>query len=123
MEIVEQAPRDKVEAINGRNFAFVDYGVFMYKSVEDIPPSFKSREYNLFKRKNLPDKQQVKSGMYYPIKPLDANNPEDRNVIQIKDKGLYVSVVIGNHDNELETRWVPYVESPKKGKRAEHRLT
>jgi uncharacterized protein YpmB len=120
MEFTEKAPKEVSDEINEKHMVYVPVATRKYKTVHEIPPLEKSRKYDLFKltrpKDSYPEVEQSAQGMYYPIRPLDLNDPDDTNVVNVEGKGPYVQVIVGRDEKgELETRWVPYTEITKRG--------
>lgn len=107
------------EEVEGSTFVYVYPNTRYYYDSTDIPPHPKSKEYNMpHRRKEAAGHETDPLGRDYPLSKLDPDNPEDKNMVEIKDKGLYVRILKDQgENNEPITRWVRYNGDPKKGKR------
>lgn len=118
MEVAEQ-PSISREIVQETAFVYVPKGVLYYTSLNElrmVPDRSEPKSYS--KGANFHHIELDQNGRFLTLKEADPNNPDEKNKVTIKGRGLYVRVQLGE-----ESFWVPYNKPPKKGRKANYRFT
>ncbi|OGH10823.1 MAG: hypothetical protein A3B38_03935 [Candidatus Levybacteria bacterium RIFCSPLOWO2_01_FULL_36_13] len=118
MEAAEQSSTNR-EVAQETAFVYIPKGVLYYTSLNNLRMVPNRAEHKAHSEgANFHHIELDQNGRFLTLKETDPNNPDEKNRVTIKGRGLYVKVQLGE-----ESFWVPYNKPPKKSRKPNYRFT
>ncbi len=118
MELSTEQAIKPNEVYQTQALVFVPAGVLYYESLKNISMAQgqnRAEQKLSSKGSNFHHIETDAQGKFLPLTELDPNNPDDKNKVEVKGRGLYVKVKLDD-----QSFWVRYNELPKKGQKRPH---